>query len=119
MANYGNRIIKVNKQSLINRIKENKENHIKEYKKAVIAYKKEALKQLAELTKKVKDGQLKISLNLVSPIDNTKHYDNVIQMFDWDVNDEVDLTQNEFNEYIQDQTEFARQAKFSNSSYLG
>lgn len=119
MANYGNRIIKVNKESLIKRIKENKENHIKEYKKAVIAYKKEALKQLAELTKKVKDGQLKISLNLVSPIDNTKHYDNVIQMFDWDVNAEVDLTQNEFNEYIFDQTEFARQAKFSNSSYLG
>ena len=38
-------------------------------------------------------------------------------MFEWEVDDVVELEQNEFNEYVQDETEFAIQAKFSNMFY--
>ena len=50
MLRTGNRLIKVKKQDLIDRIKENKKNHIELYKKAVVAYKEEALEQLDFLT---------------------------------------------------------------------
>jgi hypothetical protein len=33
------------------------------------------------------------------------------------VTDEVVLTQNEFNEYVLDETSFAREARLQNSSY--
>ena len=48
---------------------------------------------------------------------NAENYDKIIEMFEWEVNDVVDLEQKEFNEYVQDETEFAIQAKYSNSFY--
>lgn len=123
MGNYmrmnGNRTITVKKADLIAKIKTNKITHEKAYAKAVVAYKKEALRQLIELTKKAKEGDLAIKLNLTTPINNIESYDKIVSMFEWDVNTEVDLTQQEFNEYIQDETEASRHATMSNQMYLG
>lgn len=123
MGNYlrqhGDRNITVSKADLIKRIKENKATHEKAYAKAVVAYKKQALTQLSELTKKAKGGDLKLHLNLTTPINNVEHYDKLIRMFEWEKADDVVLSQQEFNEYIEDDTEVARHAFLSNSMYLG
>lgn len=119
MRNLGNRTIKVNKQDLIVKIEENKENHIKKYEKAVLAYKEEALKQLKTIKKDVLNGDLNVKLNLITPIDIRENYDKIIEMFIWEVEDFVELEQREFMEYVQDETEFSRQAKFSNMTYIG
>jgi hypothetical protein len=118
MRRTGSRTIRVNKQQLIDKIKENKKNHVEEYAKAVIAYKEEALRQLAELTEKVNNGELGVALNLITPIDNSVNYDKIVEMFEWEVEEIVELEQNEFLEYVQDETEFARSAKFSNTMYF-
>lgn len=118
MRHLGSRKINVRKYDLINQIKVNKDNHIKEYEKAVVAYKTEALKQLNELLKKVEQGELKASLNLITPINNAENYDKIIAMFEWEVNPIVELEQSEFNEYVLDETDFAIMAKTSNMSYL-
>ena len=110
--------INVNKTQLIVKIKENKAAHIKAYQKAVTAYKAEALKQLKELTEKVKKGELNVRLDLISPVDNTEKYDKLLKMFEWEVNDEVSLTQYQFNEYILDETTYTAQALYSNTAYL-
>jgi len=117
MRRTGSRTIKVNKDKLIEQIKLNKENHIKEYDKAIIAYKEEALKQLTAQISRVDEGALDAKLDLITPINNAENYDKIIEMFEWEVEDKVDLEQNEFNEYVQDETEFAMQAKFSNTFY--
>lgn len=119
MRRTGNRMIKVNKKKLINKIIENKENHIIEYDKAVIAYKKEAIKQLEQQMEEVKKGSLKAKLNLITPIDNRENYDKILDMFKWEEDEIVELEQSEFNEYVQDETQFALQAKMSNMSYIG
>ena len=119
MQRNGSRTMMVNKANLIEKIKANKAAHIKAYAKAVIAYKKEALRQLAELTKNAKAGIMMIKLNLTTPIDNSKAYDATLEMFGWDTKDEVELTQKEFNEYVRDETAIAQQAMLSNSMYLG
>jgi len=118
MRRTGSRTIKVNKIDLITKIKENKKNHVEEYAKAVIAYKKEALRQLIDLTKKVNKGELNVKLELTTPIDNAENYDKVIEMFVWEVEEIVELEQYEFLEYVQDETEFARIAKMSNTAYF-
>ena len=110
MRRTGSRMIRVNKAKLIAKIEENKARHIKTYAKAVVAYKAEALKQLAEQTKIAEEGGLMVKISLTTPVDNRLNYDKIIAMFDWDVADEVELEQQEFNEYIQDETEFARHA---------
>lgn len=117
MRHTGNRTILLKKEDLIAKIKENKENHIKEYNDAVVAYKEEALRQLAVQTSKVREGALDAKLELVTPVNNEENYDKIIEMFEWDVRDEVELSQDEFLEYVQDETQFARDAKFSNTFY--
>jgi hypothetical protein len=119
MRLMGNRTIKVNKAELIKQIKGNKQNHIIEYGKAVTAYKIEGTKQLLLLLDSVDKGSLKASLNLTSPVNNSENYDKIVDMFTWEVSDEVELTQDEFKEYVQDDTSFSRNAKFANMSYTG
>lgn len=118
MRQYGNRKVKVEKKKLLEKIRLNKENHVKNYAEAVIAYKKEALIQLAEQTKRVEAGKLDAKLNLVTPIDSREEYDKLILMFEMEVEKIVELDQQEFNQYVHDETDFAISAKFSNATYL-
>ena len=117
MRQTGSRMLTVKKQDLIEKIKENKKTHIEAYAKAVKAYKVEALKQLVELTTAAENGDLTIRLKLTTPVDNTKNYDKIIDLFEWDVLEEVELEQQEFNEYILDETASARNALMSNQAY--
>ena len=118
MMRHGNRTIQVEKSDLIVKIKENKENHVKEYAKAVVAYKEEALRQLANLKVEVENGSLDAKLDLITPVDNSDNYDKIIEMFEWEVKDVVELEQDEFQEYVQDTTDFAVRAKMSNTAYF-
>jgi hypothetical protein len=119
MARNGSRTVQISKAKLIEKIKENKAKHIESFNKAVIAYKKKALTQLDELKAAAENGDIKLKLDLTTPIDNSTHYDSIIEMFEWEERDSVELTQQEFNEYVQDKTESARFAMMSNQMYLG
>lgn len=118
MRHSNSRTIKVKKSDLIDKINENKNLHIAEYNNAVILYKEEALKQLNALINATNNGDLEIKLNLVTPVNNVENYDKIIEMFTWEVDDIVELSQDEFLEYVQDETDFARSAKFSNAMYV-
>lgn len=112
-----NRDVKISKEKLIAKIKENKENHIKEYEEAVKEYVIEANKQLKKAKLQLKKGDLNIGLRLTVPINRASEYDKVIEMFNWEVKDEVELSQQEFNDYVHDDNDSARLAKMSNSFY--
>lgn len=118
MHNHHNREISIEKSKLIKKINENRDVHIEEYENAVIAYKKEAEVQLKRLTKELKNGVLTLKLNLVSPVNRSSDYNKVIEMFEWEIDETVKLTQKEFNEYIHDETSDAVHVKMLNSTYL-
>ena len=113
----GQRTIKVEKGQLLATIKGHKEAHIIEYAKAVKAYKLEAIEQLGNLLKQAEDDKLQLKLKLIEPIDNTANYDKIIAMFDWEVDDVVELTQSEFNEYVLNENSFTEMARESNVMY--
>jgi len=117
MMRNGVRTIKVKKSDLLGSLKEHKEAHIIEYGDAIKAYKLEAIEQLGELLKQANDDKLQLRLNLTEPIDNTGNYDKIIAMFDWEVEDVVELTQSEFNEYVLDENSFTIMAQTSNAMY--
>ena len=112
------RQIKLKKSELIDKIKSNQVNHVKEYEEAVIAYSTVAKKQLTELSKKLKNGDMDLNLRLVTPVNKTDEYQKLIVMFTMEVEDIVVLSQGEFNQYIHDETPFAINAKMLNSTYL-
>ena len=109
--------MKIKRDQLIEKIKENKEKHLVEYEKAVEAYRREASKQLKSCAKELKGGSLTIKLSLITPVNRATEYDKVIEMFNWEVDNEIELTQKEFNEYVHDDNESSRLASFANTSY--
>ena len=113
------RVITVKKDMLINKIKENRETHTKAYDLAVIGYKVEALKQLKQLTKDIKNGALNASLRLTKPENRVEDYDKLLIQFEWETSDEVTLSQGEFNQYVHDETSWAISAQASNAFYVG
>lgn len=117
MHNHHNRQIEVKKADLIDKLIENRDNHVKEYKEAVIAYHKEAAEQLKVLSKKLKSGEMDLSLTLITPVNRADEYDKLITMFRWDVRDIIPMSQLEFNEYVHDEFSFAKSAKFANAAY--
>jgi hypothetical protein len=112
-----NRTVTINKAKLIAKIKANKEAHVEEYKEAVKAYITEANKQLEKAKKELDNGSLSIHIQLTTPINRAEEYDKVIEMFNWEVKDEIELSQHEFNEYVHDDNDMSRNAKFANSYY--
>ena len=118
MHQHHNREVTINKASLIAKIEENRDSHVKEYELAIVAYKKEAEKQLRKLTKDLRDGELNLQLKLISPINRKEEYDKVIEMFKWEISENVVLSQKEFNEYVHDDNSSAVHAKMLNSTYL-
>lgn len=118
MMRHGNRTIKILKADLITKIKENKKNHIKEYEKAVVAYREEALRQLRTQLERVEEGAVDAKLDLMTPVNNSDNYDKILEMFEWEVQEVVELEQDEFQEYVQDTTDFAVTARMSNMMYL-
>jgi len=112
-----NRTVTIKKLDLLEALKENKAAHIKDYNEAVIAYKQEGLKQLLRLKLRIEGGAIDIRLDLVTPIDNSETYDENIKLFEWEVKNEVELTRDEFDEYVLDKSHITSQAYFSNSTY--
>lgn len=122
MRHQSSRSIRVNKQELIDKIKANKAQHIKDYQEALDAFKLEADKQLVKAKETLDSGPdnyAKIVLKLVVPVNKADEYDKLVTMFEWDVNDEVELSQSEFNEYVLDESTFAVNARLMNSTYKG
>lgn len=112
-----NRTLKLRKDTLIEKIKENKKLHIKEYKEAVLAYKKEAEKQLKNLLEELSNGKTDLKLDLVEPLNEEEKYDDLIEMFEVDVNTVLELTKSEYDKYYKDRSDFAQFAKHRNSFY--
>lgn len=112
-----NRIVNINKKDLIDKILQNKEAHILEFEEAKKAYVIEAHRLLEGAKKRVDEGKMDILVRLTTPVNRADEYDKVIEMFKWEVNEEVQLTQSEFNEYVHDDNDSARTAKLANSSY--
>lgn len=115
--NGNSRIITLKKVDLIARIKENKEKHIADYEEAIAAYRVEARKQLAEQKKALEKGSLNIRINLITPIDKRDEYDKILEIFQWEIKEEVELTLGEFNEYVLDENDWAVASRMQNSTY--
>ena len=113
------RKIKVKTADIIEALKKNKKQHQKDYKNAQTAYKKEGLEQVAEIKKKLEDGETNLRLDLVEPIDRSDWYDGKISMFEYEVEKTIELEQSEFDSYVLDKSSEIAMAKMSNSTYAG
>jgi hypothetical protein len=112
--------VKVNRQNLLDVLRTNRETHIAEYQSAMIEYRKDVIAQMKENLKIAESGgEIATYITLEVPSCYESSYNTVIKMLEMDVEDIVELTMIEFQQYVEDNWNwkgaFAATASFYNA----
>jgi hypothetical protein len=102
------------KSDLLAKIRENREEHIKDYKEAVDGYRiavllaiQKGIGELQEREKLIKQGDIilvqAITFNLALPQSHQQDYDRVIAMLEMSIDDKLSVTDDDFSRYVLDQ----------------
>lgn len=111
--------VRVNKHELIELLKKNRNKHEQEYKEAFKGYIKISIEKLEESLEQFKAGKLtELKWREAPPRDNTKDYDRVLEMLKLSVDNEIELTNDEFSNYVQDDWSWKDSWLMSNTKYL-
>jgi NOL1/NOP2/fmu family ribosome biogenesis protein len=112
--------VKVYTVTLLNVLKENREKHLKDYNSASKIFIQDAIAKLQEMLKTAKTEKRIIhSLGLVEPKSYVDSYDTAIKMLEMSVEEVIELTQQEFTQYVEDnwnwKSQFVSTTAFYNS----
>ena len=109
---------------ILDKIKENREKHIKEFEESkknflivIVGAAKEMLEKVSALTMdKSNFGSFSQDLSVPVPHSNVEDYDRVIDMLTRATDEEINLDQTLFEQLIQDKWAWSRSHRFSNES---
>lgn len=111
--------VKVEKKALLDAVRKNRESHRGLFLKACDGYRAECIKRLDEALNDAKaNKRIVMAFGLAEPVDMTKEYDRIIRMLEMSVDDTVELTTEEFAQYVMDDWRWAAHARATNSTYL-
>lgn len=94
----------VKKSDLLTKLKENRTQNVVVYRDALVKYRKKAGERLASTLKKIEAGR-KFNLSFADipkPVSYEKEYDKVIGLLEMSVEDETEITSNEYSCYVLD-----------------
>jgi hypothetical protein len=96
--------VRVSKEELLEKLRTNRDQHVKDFKEAVIEYRKAALKELTEMVKQAKSKGTKITRAIVAPepVSYESSYTTAIRMLEMSVDEEIELDQEDFAKYVED-----------------
>lgn len=111
--------VKVAKADLIATIQENRDAHRDQFLAAQVKYREKVIEELDRRLAMVRDGrQFDLAFRLPEPVDYTSEYDTVLSMLEWEVDDFVELEHHDFERYVLNKWEWARNFAASTQSYL-
>lgn len=111
--------ITVDKEQLLTTMRENRERHREIFIKAQEGYREQAIKKLDRRLAAARQGRVDLTFSLPAPQDFTEEYDTAIGMLEWEQEGTVELTQRDFERYVLDKWDWARQFVGSTSMYVG
>lgn len=110
--------VKVKKDELLSILKKNRAEHREIFEEASERFREEVVKALEERLADARKGKrISLSINLVQPMDQTREYDQAIQMCQMSVDDVIELSHESFRCYVLDQWHWRDQFIASNSNY--
>jgi hypothetical protein len=95
--------VKVGTGKLLEILKSNREMHIAEYESAMLEFRKDAIKELNEILEIAESGgEIQLHLSLVRPTSFESSYNTVIKMLELSEESTVELSSQEFQQYVED-----------------
>lgn len=120
MANgyNGMGVVKVKKDDLLARVRDNRDKHRAIFEDAVKGFRTKAVELLEQRLEDARKGRrINIHINLPTPIDQTREYDRIIKMLEMSVDQEIELTQTEFTNYVMDDWSWKKMFSSTNAMY--
>lgn len=113
--------VRVEKAKLLETLRENRKTHKKDFELAWEGFEKEYRRNVENLLSKRLSPYKPVELfiNLQVPEDHTEDYDRAIEMLSWEVEDQIELTETEFRQFVQDNWSWKDQFIMSNTRYTG
>jgi hypothetical protein len=110
--------VKLNKEKLIEVITKNRAGHRSAFDQAFDGYRKECISVLEENIRNLKEKKAHIvRFNEYAPEDHTEDYDTVLEMLAMSVDPVVELTHQEFENYVRDNWDWKERWAASNLKY--
>ena len=110
--------IKVNKAELISTLEQNRTRHRQIFEEACVGYQKAVIKELEAQLKRAKEGiRRSMIISIPAPVDQTKEYDRAIAMMKMSVDNEVMLSERDFQCYVLDDWDWKQKFLTASSVY--
>ena len=118
IQNGGLNMIKVDKQELIEKLKENRINHADMYIKAHNAFMIQSIKDLRNAIQKFKNGNVIHNVIFDEPKSHDSEYETVIRMLEMSVDKEVTISMSEFKSFVQDDWDWKKGFVMNATKYV-
>ena len=113
------RKVTINQTELLGILRENRDTHEREYNDAYAGYLTSCVESLEELVAEFKAKEREtVQWTEFPQQSQVKDYDRVIRMLELSVDDEIELTSEEFANYVQDEWHWKDNWTISNSNYI-
>lgn len=110
--------ITVEKIELIQKLKENRAEHRQIFEEALDGWHKKVLDELERQLALARDNKVEnVYVSIPRPEDHTTDYDRRIEMYEMAIEVEIELTEQEFAMYVQDDWGWQQQFLTSNKMY--
>lgn len=114
------RKVTVKQNELLVIIRENRDTHKADYEDAYAGYLETCKELLEELLEDFNEGERDtVQWTEFPPQSQVKDYDRVIRMLELSVDSEIELSADEFANFVQDDWAWKDQWTLSNSAYIG
>lgn len=111
--------VKVRKDELLKELEHNRSEHRSRFERAVAGYSDKVREELEKYLERVKHGDvLEVRVSLPKPEDHSEDYDRAIKMVQMSVDENLELTEQEFAELVMDDWGWKRQFMTSTAYYV-
>lgn len=112
--------IRVVKSELLEKIQSNRDSHREQFLEAQTKYRERVIETLDRRLQDARDGRkIDTRINLPEPVDYTEDYDTAIEMLRWEVGDEIEIGEADFQRYVLNKWRWAEVFAANTQSYLG
>ena len=111
--------VSIEKERLRATLVANMEGHIADYDEAMLGYREAFDKQLMQKRRALKKGELPTTHfnGLPMPSEHTSEYKQVLEMLDYSVDETIELSHDDFGNYVLDNWDWKGRFSSTNSSY--
>lgn len=111
--------ITVDKQKLLDTLRENREEHRNLFLAAQDVFRQKVVEALdRRLAEARAGGKIDLYISLTEPQDYTSSFDRAIQMIEWDEGDQITLSEKDFQRFVLNDWEWAGNFAASTMSYV-